>query len=204
MSSPVYTSKHFKFCANARIRVAKVGAAVPTDFKTDYSVDWVELGYIDEKGVIIDDTKTMADIKSQQEFYPTAKMINERKHTLQFNLQEWTKDSVSLAFGGGTWSTVNGVNQYTPPDPSLVDNRQLALDWTVNGVHWRWVVTNGLVTSNTQTTLVKSAEALLPITFEALGSSSMGAAKSADALPWTIFNDDSGFAVAAPHGGLGA
>lgn len=188
-----YNSQQFLFCANARIRVNDVGVEPPKDFTTPFEASFKELGFIDEKGVQVDDAKTLTDIKSAQSFYPTMKMISDKKHTLQFNLQEWTKASVSLAFGGGKWVTDGGVAKFTPPDPSFLDNRQLVIDWTVNSYNWRWVVFKGIVSSNIQTSLAKTSEALLPITFEALGQSQMG---GGTALPWAIYTDDPEFATA--------
>ena len=186
-TSTVYDSKNLKFCANAKLFISPTGTALPATLGAEYPTPWVELGYIDEKGVQVDDARTLVDIKADQSIYTIAQLASEKKHTLTFNLQEWTPANFVFAFGGGSWATVTGINTYTPPDPSFMDNRQISFEWSVAGIHWRWVVYKGIVTSNIQSSLVKTAEALLPITFTALGTQS--------GQPWGVSNDDPEFTV---------
>lgn len=190
MTAPVDT---IRIGANGRVRVAPVGTAAPAAFGTGAGTwaNWVDLGRTDENGAQLTDSKTIADISVWQSLYPARKVITARSFEVVFTLRDWTRASVGLAFGGGTWSetpTGSGVFVYSPPDPGTVDTRTLAVDWQDNGHNYRFVVGEGLVSGNVQTKLVRNAAADLPITFDAIGVDGQD--------PWSFITDDPAFDAA--------
>jgi hypothetical protein len=169
--------------ANGTAWVAPVGTAVPADEVTVPGVGWVDLGYIDEKGVTLTDSKTMADIAVWQLFYPARKLITARAFKLAFVLRQWMSATVTLAFGGGTITTPSaGHNKFVPPAPEVIDERAMMLDWVDGGKNYRLVIPRGLVTDNVASNIVRTAAADLPIGFEVLGSDGVA--------PWYLLNND--------------
>lgn len=184
-STPVDT---IRIGANGRVRVAPVGTTAPTDFAASFPTGWVDLGRTDENGAQLTDSKTITDISVWQSLYPARKVITARSFEVVFTLRDWTRQSVGLAFGGGSWTETtptSNVWRYSPPDPGTVDTRTLAVDWQDNGHHYRFLVFEGLVSGNVQTKLVRNAAADLPITFDAIGVDGQD--------PWQFFTDDPAF-----------
>src|SRR2546427_11924833 len=118
--------------ANGQVRVAPAGTALPTDFTSAYGTGWIDLGRCDENGAQVTDSKTIVDIPVWQSFYPGRKIVTARAFEVVFTLRDWTRNSVSLAFGGGTWAMGTGADSaiatYTPPTPGSIDLRTLAVD----------------------------------------------------------------------------
>lgn len=187
MTTPVDT---IRIGANGRVRVSPVGTVAPQDFAaTPWHAGWVDLGRTDENGAQLTDSKTITDISVWQSLYPARKVVTARSFEVVFTLRDWTRSSVGLAFGGGTWEEVGtGVHLYHPPAPGTVDTRSLAVDWQDNGHNYRFLVFEGLVSGNVQTKLVRNAAADLPITFDAIGVDGQD--------PWQFFTDDPAFAAA--------
>lgn len=186
----VYDSTNIVVAGSGQIRVAPVGTVCPTTFVTPaWDPAWVELGWTDEKGVTGNDQRTLNDVKVWQSIYAAYKIVTERKFEFTFNLEEWTKDSFALAYGGGAWTTTAGVSVYTPPAASFLDMRSLAVDFQSQGFNWRWHVSKGLVDSNVQTVLSRTGESLLPISFGVLGATGTA--------PWEVYTDNPKFSAAA-------
>lgn len=182
MTAPLDT---IRIGANGQVYAAPVGTVRPTDFTTPFPSAWINLGRTDDNGAQITDTKTIADIPVWQSLYPARKIITARAFEVVFTLRDWTRASFSLAFGGGTWVADTDVVSYHPPDPSVIDTRALCVDWQDNGHNYRFFVSEGLVTGNVQTKLVRNAAADLPITFDAIGIDGVD--------PWGFETDDEAF-----------
>lgn len=175
--------------ANGKVRVAPAGTVAPIDFTVPFAAAWVDLGRTDENGATFTDSKTVADIPVWQSLYPARKIITARTFQVAFTLRDWTRASVGLAFGGGTWTVGTGADtgvfEYHPPSPDTVDTRTLAIDWSDGGFHYRIVVTQGMVSGNVATKVVRTAAADLPITFDAIGIDGTD--------PWSLWTDDPNF-----------
>lgn len=175
--------------ANGTVRVAPTGTAVPADFSASFAAGWVDLGLIDENGVTFEDGKTITDILAWQLLYPARKIVADRTFKVTLVLREWTKASVALAFGGGTFTTTGTgatlVNKYTPPDPHTIDTRQMAVDWVDNAVTYRLVLPQGLVSGNVQTKVFRTGAADLAIEFDVIGVDA--------SAPWLMSNNDALF-----------
>ena len=172
--------------ANGTVRVAPTGTAVPADFSADFAAGWVDLGTIDENGVTFEDGKTITDIMAWQLLYPARKIVASRTFKAMFVLREWTKATVSLAFGGGTWADtgtgVTSVHKYTPPDPHTIDTRMLAIDWTDNAITSRLVLNQGLVSGSVSSKVMRTGAVDLPIEFDVIGVDG--------SAPWYLSNND--------------
>src|SRR5829696_8153110 len=94
------------------VLIAPVGTDGPDDTSTAWSGTWTDLGYTDENGVTITPGMTLTDIPAWQSRYPLRRIVTAETMDIAFSLLQWNEDTISLAFGGGTWDA--GV--YTPPE----------------------------------------------------------------------------------------
>lgn len=176
--------------ANGALWVASTDTPGPADVSTDMeAVDsgWQDLGFISEAGANFTDSKTLLEVMAWQSLFVIARRVTARNLEIAFACREWNGNTVKLAFGGGTITDEGGGEfSYAPPAPEDLDERSLVLEWQDGDKHYRLYVPIGMVTSNTQTTLARSAPADLPITFAATNDG------SADI--YTVFTDDPAFA----------
>lgn len=178
--------------ANGSIWVAPVGTSEPTDHDNAYPAGWVELGYASEDGVTLSVSRTMANIPVWQSFFPVRRMVTDRDMTAKFVLRQWNKSTLVLAFGGGTITHVAsdvGIDEhwrYDPPDPSVVDERMLGIDWIDGTKIYRLIIERGQVADNAETKIARAAAADLPITFGIL-------ADETNITPWYLLTNDPAF-----------
>lgn len=155
------------------VYVAPVATVAPVDIATAWGASWVDLGYTTEDGVSFSDGKTMESLPVWQMFYAARHIITGRESSLSFTLRQWSKDTVKLAFGGGTITTTAGPPAhylYEPPAPGTVDERALGVEWIDGSVTHRLIVPRGIVTENVESNITKADASDLPITFSVMGS----------------------------------
>lgn len=177
--------------ANGSIHVAPTGSTLPSDSTTALDAAFVDLGYVNENGAAITDSKTMQSIMVWQSFYPARRIVTARDFTVTFALSQWNGDTLPLAFGGGSITEPDptgapGEYKFTPPDPETNDERALVLEWQDGTKNYRLVVPVGQVTDAVNTSLVRTDNAELPITFAVNGSDGSD--------PYNFYTDDPAFA----------
>lgn len=183
---PGNNTAELKVGANGSIHVAPVATTAPADEVAAYGSGWIDLGLMSEDGVKLRDEKTEQAFRSWQLFYPARKQITERRFTSAFVMQQWNKNNIPLAFGGGTVSTVStGHYKYQPPAPQTRDERALGIDWLDGSYHYRLLIPKGQVGEPVESDVNKGNLALLPITFEVIGG------ETGD--PWYLLTDDPAF-----------
>lgn len=154
---------------NGDVYVAPVGTAVPIDVDDPLDPAFSDaLGFTSEDGVTATDGKTTTNIGAWQSFYPLRTIVTDRNFTVAFVLRQWNQDTVSLAFGGGTFTATGSFTQYTPPDPSVLDERVLIVDWQDGDDNYRLVVPRCIVSDDVSTQLTRTTAADLPITMTVL------------------------------------
>lgn len=154
--------------ANGKVYVAETSATMPTGVSGTMPTGWTDLGFVTEDGVTFTDSKETETIGAWQSFYPVRRIVTSKDASVSFALRQWNKDTVALAFGGGTVTepTAN-VFKYTPPDPEDIDERALCLEFTDGSKVYRLVMEKGMVSDAVETQLVRTGAADLPITFSA-------------------------------------
>lgn len=172
--------------ADGSILVAPVGTEPPAGITDPWGDGWVDLGYASDDGAKFTDSKTLTDIPVWQLFYPARKIISARDFNVDFALRQFDGETVKLGFGGGDIATIDGGFRYTPPSPSFIDERALGLEWLDGDKVFRLVLPKGLVTSNVETEVKRSAASDLPITFGVIGSDTD--------VPWYFDTNDESFA----------
>jgi hypothetical protein len=181
-----------RIAGSGHIYVAAVGSTAPTDVTTAWAAAWTEIGFTDEDGVTVNDEKEITDIGVWQLMYAARRIITSRNFTVSFNLRQWNRDTLALAFGGGTVTTTgtapNEIHTYAPPAADFIDRRALGVEWSDGDVKYRLVVPRGLVTENVETQLQRGESSLLPITFSVEGEDGV--------QPWSLVSNDPTLAAA--------
>lgn len=172
--------------ADGSIYVGPVSTSPPADIDDPWGAGWTELGYTSEDGLKFADGKTIVDILVWQLFYPARKIITARDFTTEFVLRQFDGPTVKLGFGGGEVSDIGAGYRYTPPAPSFIDERALGCEWLDGDKVFRLVIPRGLVTSNVEGEVKRSAATDLPITFGVIGSDTDD--------PWYFDTNDESFA----------
>ncbi len=180
--------------ANGTVFVAPVGTAAPIDSDSALAAGWVDMGYINENGVVFRDSKTLAEIRVWQLFYVARRIVTGRDAQIVFALSQWNDDTVKLGFGGGTVTEPDPVGRpgeykYVPPAPETIDERAAIVAWTDGTRDYRLHIPRGMVVEAVETNLVRTSNAELPITFGINGSDTGN--------PWELFTDDPAFNPAA-------
>jgi hypothetical protein len=154
---------------NGDVYVAPTGTTLPLDVDDPLDPAFSEaLGFTSEDGVTATDGKTTENIMAWQSFYPLRVLVTERNFTAAFVLRQWNQDTVSLAFGGGTFTATGSFTKYTPPAPEVLDERVLVIDWQDGDDQYRLVVPRCIVTENVESNITRTAAADLPITMAVL------------------------------------
>jgi hypothetical protein len=151
------------------VYVAPVGTAAPsgaTALSAAFSASWVGLGYTTEDGVRFSDTPDITDVNAWQSQYPVRRLVGTRANEFSFTALQWNSTTVSLAFGGGTWTEPTaGIFKYAPPATGVLDERAMAVEWQDGSYKYRLIVPKGTVSGGVEFGLTRTEAAQLPLTF---------------------------------------
>jgi len=172
--------------ANGENYTAPEGTPLPANEGSSLNGAFVEVGYADENGVTLTDTATIADVKVWQSFYPARRIVTDRVFTTGFNLRQWSKGTVELAFGGTVSDLGGGHFKLSPPAPEHLDIRALIVDWHDGAKNYRLVVPKCIQTASVNTKIARAAAADLAVTLSVL-------AEEGDNEPWHILTNDAAF-----------
>lgn len=172
--------------SNGSIYVAPVGTAAPADEVEALNAAFVDLGYASEDGVKLTDSKDMLIYKVWQLRYAAKRKITGRDFAAAFKLSQWNKDTVPLAFGGGTVTAPTaGHFKFVPPSFEDIDERAMVIEWFADDSTFRLIIPRGMVTENVETEVDAGAVSELPITFSVLGTDGVD--------PWYLLTDHPSF-----------
>lgn len=179
--------------ANGRVLVADYSAVSvwPTTVAAALPAQFVEVGFVSEDGVTFTDSKTIADVKAWQAFYPVRKIITEKMSKIEFIMQQYNDNTVKAAFGGGIVAVASGVVTYTPPVPGEIAVLAMVLEWTDGTDIYRLVMPRGMVTGEVSSKVTRTDNADLPVSFEAtpLSSPTVG---QLGTQPWYLLSNAAG------------
>lgn len=160
------------------VLIGDVGATAPDDTTTAWGDDWTDLGYTSENGVTITPGMDITDVTAWQSRYPVRRIVTAETMEIAFELLQWNEDTISLAFGGGTWS--GGV--YTPPAAGTLSEYALGIEGVDGDNIERWIITRAIVTNVGGIQLQRVGPAMLPITMSLLAV--------ADESPFTVIRNE--------------
>ena len=155
--------------ANGSLHFAPLGTTMPTDLTTALDAAFVDVGFITSDGARWRDGKSVNPVNPWQSFYKIRSIVDSRENQVQAELLQWNKDTIALAFGGGTVTEPSaGVFQYDPPSPQTVDQRMMVLEWQDGTRNYRLLYFACELVDDVEVTLARSAPGTLPITVEAI------------------------------------
>ena len=160
------TAEEVFIAGTGHVYVAPVGTTAPTDTVAAWAAGWVELGFTDDSGVAITPGRTITDIPAWQSRYPVRRLVTAETFDAAFSLLQWNEDTISLAFGGGTWDG----DVYTPPAAGSIDERALGIEAVDGDKTTRIIIPRGMITTVGAINMVKTGGNPIPLTFSALGT----------------------------------
>jgi hypothetical protein len=168
------------------IYLANPGSLVPDVVTTALGAEWLELGYATEDGVKWTETADNGGEWAWQNRRRLRDTYGRQSGEVVFTLLQWSSFNLVAAFGGGHVEEVApGLFTFTPPRGN--DPKMLAVEWADGARHYRVVFLRGSVSQAVEVNLVRTAAALLPMTFVVF-------AADEDADPFLFQTDDPAFA----------
>ena len=101
---------------------------------------WVELGYVTTDGITATYGREVTEIYAMQSSDPVRIISTRTPKTIGFAMMQQGQDQLILAMGGGTYAAdgVTGAFRYTPPDPSVIDERAMIVEMIDGTFTYRW------------------------------------------------------------------
>src|SRR3954452_20810030 len=154
------------------ISVAPLATAAPADEVAALNAGFVDLGYTTEDGFTFRYNEDKGEVRAWQSGYRIRSIVNQRNAELAFVLEQWNKESMRLAFGGGTFTTVTaGHFKFTPPGINdAIYQRELVVSFNDGAKHYRIVVPKAEVTDQVETQLQRGQQSNLPLTLTVIGA----------------------------------
>lgn len=177
---------HVTVAGTGSVWVAPEGTAIPVDLATPPS-PWLDAGYTSEDGVTISLSRDQEEINAWQAVDPVRVLVTSEPKTIAFELLEFDRESIVLAFRGGTWTGVDpGPFVYTPPIAGAQDVRAMLVDGVDGDASFRLVYPRVQLQGDVEFSLVRTDAVRLPLEFAVLASTPS----------WTIVGDLPGFTAA--------
>jgi hypothetical protein len=158
------------------VYVGAVGAPAPTDADSAPDSSYYKFGFISEDGVAFSTAPEIEEFNVWQQRQPVRREAVGSNQSFTFGLTQWNAETVKFAIGGGTVTEPTpGEFRYDfPADTDALDERSLIVDAQDGDNLHRFYVLRGSVTEAVEATFVRSALALLPVTFSVLAPTGGG------------------------------
>lgn len=144
--------------------VGPVGTAAPVDEVTAPAAAFINVGLTTPDSLEFSTEPQFESVNSHQSDYPTRQFQTGDSATVAVDLQQWNKDNVKFAFGGGTVTSVStGHYKFSPPAIGTRTEKTVLVDWIDGDKHYRLVIPRALQIEGVTTQLQKGQEARLPL-----------------------------------------
>lgn len=168
------------------VYVAPEGTALPVDLLTPPAA-WEDVGYISEDGVQFTFSREQEEVMAWQVSTPVRILVTNEPITVEFELEQFDRDTVALAFRGGDFAGTVAPITYTPPDAGASDVRAMTIDAIDGAYSFRFTFPRMQISDDVAYALVRSDAVRLPLTFNVLASDTK----------WAIISDHPAFVSAA-------
>lgn len=155
---------------------APLGTSAPADEAASWPSGWVDAGYTDEDGVKWRDSKTVAEFRAWNSFWPIRRSITARNFQVMVTLLQFNKVTMPFALGGAVVSTLStGHYKIAAPAAATLDEKAVGVEWVDGSNILRLILPKGLVTDQVESDQSRSKLGKLPIVFGIEGSDSADA-----------------------------
>lgn len=179
--------QHVVVAGTGTVWVAPEGTTLPIDL-APLAAPWDDVGYIGEDGTQFSFTRDTEEITAWQSAEPVRVLTTAEPKTISFELLEFDRDSILLAFRGGTFAGSTEPYTYTPPDPGASDVRAMAIDGVDGTIgEFRFAFPRMQLSGDVEFALVRNDALRLPLEFSVLGAPEK----------WKLIADLPGFAASA-------
>jgi len=175
-------SAQTRVAGTGSVYIAAYGAAIPSSWNAAIPSAYAEMGYTDEDGVTFNDEPTIERRRAWQSFYPVRILETARMASAKFKLEQWNRDTLSIAAGGGTVTAAGTGSKFTPHAAGTISLRTIIVDIVDGDITDRYVIPKCMTTSALETNLKRTDLALLPVELEAVGEDGED--------PWYMFTSD--------------
>lgn len=177
---------------SAHVFLGEVGTPAPTDPAGPFDAGLVEVGLFTEDSLNFSTEPNFEEVRSHQSDYPTRRMQTSDDATIAVDLQEWSGENFTSAYGGGqVTETGPGTNifKYSPPTLGARQEKMCVVQCIDGDKYATLVVPRCIQVEGVEQDLGKGSEALLPLRLSILGSG------EGDAWYW-LMSDETAFAPA--------
>jgi hypothetical protein len=176
----------------ARLYLAPVGTAAPTDSVAALAAAWREVGYTTEDGTSFSTDPSFESVRAHQTDVDVRRFKTGDSQLVSADLEEWSADNFAAVFGGGTVTVVTAGAEFKYEPPDAGGRRLVAaiLEITDGTKRYRFVFPRASQTEGVELGLVKTGAAVLPLR--------LGVEQASDSVkPWYLLTNDSAFGTLA-------
>lgn len=188
-----FDSGDIRVAGQAHIWLAPLATPFPA-WEADPAAPWNDLGYVTPDGVTLNYGREVAEIYAMQSADPVRIIATRVPKTIAFAMMQQGRDQLVLALGGGTYELEGletDVYRYTPPDPSVIDERAMLLQM-FDGIHtYWWEYPRVQNREAVEEKLVREDAATFPVTMQIL-------VPVDNSAPFSMITNDPAYAPPAP------
>jgi hypothetical protein len=182
---------HVVVAGTGAVYVAPEGTTLPIDL-APLASPWEDLGFVSEDGVTFTFSREQEEVNAWQSAEPVRVLVTNEPKTIAFDLLEFDRESILLAFRGGAFSGSTAPFTYTPPDAGTTDVRALVIDGVDGDETFRFCFPRVSLSGDVEFQLVRTDAVTLSMEFSVLAS----------ATKWQLLADLTGFSAAAALEGM--
>jgi hypothetical protein len=182
---------HVTVAGTGSVGTAPEGTALPSAL-AEPATPYIDMGYTSEDGVTLTFSRDQEEINAWQSTDPVRVLVTAEPKTIALELLEFDRESIALAFRGGTWTGTDPTYTYTPPAAGASDVRVLVIDAFDGTGHFRFIFPRVQLQGDVETILARTDAVRLPLEFAVLASSPT----------WSIVGDLPGFGVGVMAAGI--
>jgi hypothetical protein len=172
---------HVTVAGTGAVWVAPEGTPIPSGLSAPPS-PFEDVGYVGEDGVSFTFSRDQEEVNAWQSADPVRVLITNEPKTIEFELLEFDRTSILLAFRGGDFGATSPYT-YTPPDPGVSDVRAMLIDGQDGAQTFRFAFPRVQLQGDLEFALLRTDAVRLAMEFGVLAS----------ATKWQIVSDLPGF-----------